>query len=359
VRTEVWLALLLVFLALPARAQLRRPSLQWTRGPAAGACIDPLTLAERVEALTGPMFFMPPHDYAIEGHIDALANGFRMRVTVTGADRTQRGERAVEHAGSDCRGFDEAIVFVIALLIDPDLDLERLTGDAKLQGRSPGDALLSELEAHPPRPIVLEPVPRQQPIPQPEPKPPYRWTGAMALAMGRDALPGYALGPLLAAHFPLWRWLQLGVQARMLARATRYDIDGNRELRMQSSSFAALVCGQPPSERLYARLCAGPEPSLVHARGVGFAPGRGAILAEWGALASVEMGYRLDGRWSLVAQGFVRVAFVEKRFVYRSSLLDSDVNVARLTRFGGGATLGVAYRFSSGISAPRDTHLRR
>lgn len=355
-RTEVWLAVVCVLFALPAHAELRRPSLQWTRGHEAGECIDPLTLAERVEALTGPVF-MAPYEYAIEGHIDAVRGGWRTRLTVTGNSRAQLGERELEHLGSDCRSFDDAIVFVIALMIDPDLDLERLTGNPALAGREPGAALLDELEQQPP---VSAPVEAVAPAPEPapvaaSPRPPYRWYASVRLQGAVHALAKPAVGGALDASFPVVRWFELAAQLRVLSTARKRALEAGYDVRAQSFALAALACARPLKERFGVRVCAGPEPSLIRARGLGFASGSPALLSSWGALAQLELAYRVGEQWAVLLEGFVRVNLEAKRLTYTSSAGELR-EVDRLDRASGGMGLGVMFRFGSGTIAARATH---
>jgi hypothetical protein len=331
----------------------RRPSLQWTRGRGAELCIDPLTLRERVEALAGPVF-ASESTYAIEGHIEAQPGGYRLRLSVTAPDRVPQGERIIEHQGADCRAFDDAIVFLVALTIDPDLDLEAATGEPELAGRDPGEELLRELDASPPRPAHVEPAP--PPAFTVPARTGYAWEGSLSFALAHDTLGGMSLGPQLGARFPITPWLALGAELRVLARVSEVEIDGTRSLRGQSFSFAPLLCARTPGETSL-RACLGPEPSVVAARGLGFDAGARARLSVWGALLKLELAHRVADHWSLLVQTFLRVGLEDKKFVYDSGPLGSRETVARLTRWSGGVALGVVYRFGSGNSGSGGTHL--
>jgi hypothetical protein len=353
-RRAVWLVLLVSWCATSARAAPRHPSLHWTRGRGAAGCIDPLTLRERIEELVGPVF-EPPSDYAIEGHVEARAGGFRLRLSVTAPDRAPQGERVVEHRGSDCRAFDDALVFLIALTIDPDLELEQLTRDPSLEGNEPGAVLLRELEAKPPVPAQIEPPPVRASKAPPR-RASYRWDTSLALAMGRDALPGVSLGPLIAARLPIASWFTLGADVRVLARISENDIDAARSLRAQSVSFALLGCLHAPAERTMLRLCMGAEPSVVRARGLGFDQAQRARLAVWGALGKLELVHRVHERWSVLLQTYLRIALDDKSFV-EDALVQRNT-VAELARWTGGIALGVAYRFGSGIDSLASTDVQ-
>src|SRR4051794_39124464 len=84
---------LLVF-GMPADAAAQAWGLHWTRAAGAEGCIDPTSLARRVEALTGPVFRSPSEsERFIEGIIERDRPGFRVRLSLSGADRAQAQER--------------------------------------------------------------------------------------------------------------------------------------------------------------------------------------------------------------------------------------------------------------------------
>ncbi len=352
-RASLWLAVVLL-VVLPARAELRRPSLQWTRGPGAGTCIDALTLAARIEALTGPVF-VPPSEYLIEGHIEARPGGWSMRVTIAGNGRTPTREREVEYRAADCRSFNDAIVFVIALLIDPDVDLERLTRDHSLVGRTPEDELLRELDENPPvpaRPVAAARPPAPPVAPAPAP---YRWDLSGASWFGAGELPGAAWGASMAVSFPTAYWIELGANLRAMTMFTQRELSPGLSVRAQAFAFAPLLCVRPPTHGFFVRSCIGAEPSIVHVRG--FTSDQRALLSVWGVLAKLELGLAVNDRWSLLAQAFVRAGLEDKRLVYTSARMER-VTFSHLGRTAAGAGLGVSYRFGSGKRADVRTHVQ-
>lgn len=354
-RAEGWLVALALTLALPVRAQRGHPSLHWTRGEGASTCIDPLTLGERVEALTGPVF-LEPRDYAIEGHVEARAGGWSLRLSVTDSDRSPRGQRVLEHVGEHCRDFDDAIVFLVALTIDPDLDLERLTRNPALEGREPGAVLLDELEREPPVPAQVKVVEAAPPPPiAAAPPRPYQWYGSASVQGAARALAEPAVGVSLDASFPVASWVELAAQLRVLSTVRKHALEAGYEARAQSFALAPLVCARPLAARWSVRACVGPEPSLLRGRGLGFTSGPRALLSLWGALAELELGYRVDERWAMLLEGFLRVNLETKRLVYTSSMGELR-EVDSLRRVSGGVGLGVAYRFGSGSAEVDATH---
>ncbi|HEX6240181.1 MAG TPA: hypothetical protein VFZ61_04790, partial [Polyangiales bacterium] len=142
--------------ALPSRGAAQppvRPALHWSRAPEAESCIGPHALALRVTALTGPVLVEPTTaELSIEGHILRLPDGqFEARLNATTRDGAQRGARSLKQAG-DCRQLDDALTLVIALMIDPDLALERLPASVialGAEGQPAERALLDELDAAP------------------------------------------------------------------------------------------------------------------------------------------------------------------------------------------------------------------
>src|SRR5688572_28881602 len=124
VRLGIVCFLLLLASAAAARPTTR-PALHWSRGEGAASCIDPRALALRVTALTGSVLVEPTSaDVSIEGHVKVLdEGGFEVHVSSASTRGAPRGDRTLQHMGKDCRALDEAIAFVIALLIHPDLVL--------------------------------------------------------------------------------------------------------------------------------------------------------------------------------------------------------------------------------------------
>ena len=82
----------------------------------------------------------------------------------------------LEQDARDCRELDGALVFIVAMMVDPSLSLERLPPEllALVSSEVPAEArLLAELQTSPLRPtrrsIPQEPQPVPAPVPAPVP----------------------------------------------------------------------------------------------------------------------------------------------------------------------------------------------
>src|SRR4051794_31360525 len=103
-----------------ARADsLAVPAFHWVRAQNASQCIDPSTLAERVEQLTSVQLSRPAGaERMIEGQIERVAPGrYRARVTASSRGQATSGERVLEQVVTDCRGPVGVIVFIWAMLL--------------------------------------------------------------------------------------------------------------------------------------------------------------------------------------------------------------------------------------------------
>jgi hypothetical protein len=98
--------------------------LEWIRAPGADACIDRAELASRVEATVGRGVLAhggvaaTPPATLVRGEIgpDVAGGGWLAVVELKGGDHAQR--RELRLAPGDCRAFDEALVVVVALMVD-------------------------------------------------------------------------------------------------------------------------------------------------------------------------------------------------------------------------------------------------
>lgn len=101
-------------------------ALSWVRLPGAESCIIASDLGARVEEHLGRKVLVSPSaaDVSIEGRVEVTGQGAarRFRATVGGTRRTGEaiGTREITSPGSDCRGLDDGLVLVVALMIDPD-----------------------------------------------------------------------------------------------------------------------------------------------------------------------------------------------------------------------------------------------
>lgn len=343
--------------SLAAARPAARPALHWSRGEGAGSCIDPRALSLRVTALTGSVLVEPTSaDISIEGHVKALGDGgFEVHVSSTTISGTRRGDRTLRHLGNDCHALDEAITFVIALLIDPDLALEKLPAplvELGVEGATGDELLRRELEARPPRPVApAAPTAAAAPSmikparvsPQaPEPAVQFAVQGAMVVS-GHD-LPHVAFGALLSGDALFRGWLAVELQLRVAAMVGSLQLDGVRSVSAQNLAGALLVCPRVP---LFARVvgegCLGPELFFVLAQGEGFSDSRASHVS--GVAAHLAAGLKIDlyPRWALRARGFVRLSPDTKRFVYAG--LDGKHEALVSERVAAGGALGVSYTF--------------
>jgi hypothetical protein len=339
-----------------AHAQsLRRPALHWSRGARASTCIDPHALALRVTALTGPVLVDPTEaEVSIEGHIDRLANGsFEARFTATGNDGKPRGERTLQQSAGDCRALDAALAFVVAVLIDPDLALERLPPALVALGAEgpPADeTLLHELEETPPKPVVL-PKAERMPVPVAsaamQPAPPVKrhlpWELQAGPALGVREFPRLGLGAWLSAGLLPVSWLALELQLRALFMLKPISLQ-ERSVHAESFAGALLVCPRYAfTSALFLEGCAGPDLSLFRARGHDFWHNRSAYLVGAGANLGLGLGLRIKQGWLLRLRGNARILINEPHF--DSQRGDSSETVLAPARVGFGVNLGVGYRF--------------
>ena len=104
---------------LCAVADAPRHALRWTRAPGAESCIAADALAGAVEARLGRRVFTRTEQPAVI--IDArVSPRWHVAVAVGGADGSSIGERVLDEPAAECHALDDALVLVLALIIDPD-----------------------------------------------------------------------------------------------------------------------------------------------------------------------------------------------------------------------------------------------
>lgn len=115
----VWLTLLLCPLTASAQVIVDGVAVEWTRGAGAEGCLDAPELHAALGALgatTEPDGL--PSRGRLVGRVDATEAGFHVRVSVQGPAGAPRGERELEIAVADCTDLRDAIVVIVALMID-------------------------------------------------------------------------------------------------------------------------------------------------------------------------------------------------------------------------------------------------
>jgi hypothetical protein len=244
---------------------------------------------------------------------------------------------------------------VIALLIDPDLALEKLPAplvELGVEGPDPDALLRRELDTQQARPVSLAaPAAPASPrttkpvaasAPEREPGTTFELQGAMVASGGE--LSKAALGMLLSADALFRLWLAVELQLRVAAMASSVELDSVRSVSAQNLAGTVLVC---PRVRLFARLggeaCLGPELFLVHARGDGFSESRASYVS--GFAAHLAVGFKLDlfQQWALRLRGFVRLSPDTRRFVYAGP--DGEHEALVSERVAAGGALGLSYAF--------------
>jgi hypothetical protein len=91
---------------------------------AADGCIQAAELAERVERRLGRPVFGAEPDLRIDGYLVAAEGTpknakWRARLTLVDAHGTVQGSRDVTSPEASCRGIDDSLVLVVAVMIDP------------------------------------------------------------------------------------------------------------------------------------------------------------------------------------------------------------------------------------------------
>lgn len=101
------------------------PALSWLRVAGAERCVGGPELAERVEAQLGRpvLVALPQAQLTVEGFVAPEPQGYRVYLRLADRDGGTRGERALAVTTDDCRALDPLLVFLIALMLDPDAPL--------------------------------------------------------------------------------------------------------------------------------------------------------------------------------------------------------------------------------------------
>jgi hypothetical protein len=285
-------------------------------------------------------------DVSIEGHIDKVGDSFEARITATAANGTQRGARTLRQSG-DCRALDRALAFVVALLIDPDLTLERLPSALVAlgaEGAAPEAVLLRELTATPPQPHVLAvaPAPAIKPSPAPKQVAAQRMPRQLQFgaALGVRELPKASLALATSVNALPRRWLALELGLRsafMLGRAQQQA----RSFTAQTLSAQLLACPRYPFSRMYLELCLGPDGSLTRAHGNGFSTNKAGYQFAAAALIAGGVGVEVRGDWSLHLRAQTRVLLNSPHFIYDQP--DGAHEAFALERVAFGVSIGAGY----------------
>ena len=333
----------------------QRPALHWSRDATAGDCIDPRALALQVTALTGTVLVEPSSaDLSIEGHVRKSERGeFEVRIAAVRHDGVQRGARTLRQRGGACRALDASIAFVMAVMIDPDLALEKLPASLVAlgaEGPAPEKVLLAELQEQPPRPVILESkgFARETVNKVAAPQGPTKVRPTLELqagaTLGIRELARTTLGVFASGDVLLQPWLAMEVLLRAAFMASKLRVDSTHSVSALALGGVLLVCPRYLMTRaVFAEGCVGAEVSVTRAEGKGFAPNQAASLLSYGAHLGLGAGVKTSQHVSLHMRGFARIWIDEGEFTYRGS--DGEHLAFDLGRVSGGMNLGVRYAF--------------
>jgi hypothetical protein len=236
--------------SLCSSAQAAQPALHWVRARGAEGCIDPIALAHRVEAFTGPVFVAASAaELSLAGEVAPEGRGFRVRIALSGSDGRVRGERVIRGGEPNCRSLDPAIAFIMALTLDPSLSLADAPAEVLAsfsQEVPPEETLLAELShepvaiapvAPPPPPAARPPAPAV-PLPRADrAEEPRRERTAYNVTAGAQlmgyVLPSFAPGLQLGLGVAPLRWLvlSLGLDLAFGTRSDALPVEGHASFR--------------------------------------------------------------------------------------------------------------------------------
>ncbi|HKP57186.1 MAG TPA: hypothetical protein VJV78_10710 [Polyangiales bacterium] len=307
---------------------LRRPALHWSRGEGAETCIDPRRLAQRVEAITGPVFVSATSaDSSIEAHVEHKApNVFSVRVATANAAGATLGSRTLEFRAASCREIDAAVALVIAVTIDPALGAdglpEEVLGISDTE-EAPEPALLAQLQQQPhiiaaPRVTKAAPIHEPPPSAPPPERAPRPWQIDLEAALAWGAAPTLAAGLLAAGSLALSRSVDFLVQLQAATGLGSQSIDEKRSVSGGSLGLGVLACPRwALSQRFALRGCGGAFGGVAIASGHGFTDDQVGVLPRYGAVVRLDATLELSGSWQLIAAAAVTLDLATGKFVYR------------------------------------------
>lgn len=338
-----------------AHAEPKLPNaLNLVRAEGAEGCIDAVTASRRIEALTGPV--LVPSSQA-ERIVEVLllphGTGYRARVGLFDAQRNSLGMRQLDEPSSRCRALDDALVFVVALIVDPDLtaaglpaELQRMFGVEE----KPEESLLAELQTEPTATVAYTP-PAQSASPavsKPAPSKVARRAIHSRLTVGAAA----SWLALPAAHWGLagsvqtdalrFAWLAAGLRAFPFELSHTLSTGERLQIRQYQAQLA--LCTEPLRVgELALSACAGLDLNATVGLGAGFVNDRRARLWSPGAVAAAHVHVPITARIGLSGELAGRVGFTHPSFVSDTGLARDSVLTP--ARFGLYATFGLSVDF--------------
>jgi hypothetical protein len=345
-----------------AQSVLRRPALHWARSQDALSCVDPRTLAERVEELVGPVLVRAPEaEHTVEAEVSRpKPDALRVEVRVLNVWGAKVGERTFEQQGGDCAELTPAIAFVIAMMIDPDVAAHGLPPAliALLGGDEPAEEkLMREVDGAAPEP----PLPAMPPPPPPKPTvaqrrdpelpkpPPPRGAPRQAALLVRGSwheaaratfgIEGRYLQRAWSEHFSAGGYIRIGQQP---GAATLPD---DRFLSITTLDVGLQACGgQSALATLRVMMCLGFEVTNAIGRGDGFSRDHVQGVSTGAAVAQLTARLRLVGQFGVMLSFNARAAFSQREFDYRDAI-GRAIPVLKLPILAGGIALGPSYEF--------------
>ncbi|HUS65807.1 MAG TPA: hypothetical protein VMZ28_14750 [Kofleriaceae bacterium] len=296
----VLLAISLLCAAAPARAQ-RTSSLSWTRLPGAEACLGAAELARRGEERLGRAALVTPSqaELSVEGRVEPRSGGgWRATVAVARAGGELLSERVIETREPRCSALDDAVVLVIALLIDPE------GAPAAAPAPSPQ--------------VIIREVVREVRVPVPV-REPWHLDGLTAVEVEHGATPSLgALASLgLAVDPPGVPRAELAgfVGARDTADSA---LDG-RAAELRLFGVTAALCPSLGAGRVALRLCGGVRAAWLRWRGAGFESDAGGTAFIPAVTAELRGELRLAGRLRAFAGAGARAPLRRAELTYTAS----------------------------------------
>ncbi|MBA3500509.1 MAG: hypothetical protein H0T65_09060 [Deltaproteobacteria bacterium] len=280
-----------------AHADSARHVLLWTRAPAADACIDAPTLMAAVDARLGRSVFTEQKDAAIviEAHVRPIERGWHVAISVRGSDGTLTGQRELEEPAADCRALDDALVLVLALIVDP---------DAAMRDSPPPPP--PSLPPPPPAPVLA-------PVSPPTPAAPWRFEASVSLIGGGLVIPGPSVGGALRVIVDPPRVPPIGLRGTFWREGDERDDARGVHVRLLTVGLA--VC--PAVWRL--ALCGGIEVGRMAGTGFGFDRSQQSVAIVTYATIEPRLAVPLSSRFTLVGAIGAWIPLVRPRFVFEQA----------------------------------------
>jgi hypothetical protein len=343
--------------AEPAATDKPTSSLSWVRLPGAEGCLSAADLGGRVEEKLGRAALVSASaaERSVEARAERLPSG-RFRVIVTGSrrDGTTLGSRELE--GATCKGLEDGLVLVIALMIDP---------DAFAAPRPEPVAPVPPVPA-PPTVIVQERVViREVPVVVPaEARPSDMRSVDARLSVGAAFGRGPCLcGPAVSRDASAGGRERTGPEAGFLV-AGGLRIPAGRRLAVSvgaDGAFAGSVttvagtlalCAETPLVgRLRGGLCGGLRGGAYFAQGSGFSSNRAAADGLFDATLAPELTLPVAGRAFVAVAAGLSAPLVRQRLVVAGPN-GAVTPVYTRPAIGGEVLVGVGFAFASSERRP-------